>query len=419
MLSHLKSIAKAPWIARCSWIFIMFVAVFFANQWGVADEQRHNLFILTIGYAITVIFANRLLTIDKPWAVFLSFVWDLLVWSAFIYTSGGATNPLITLFLMVIAVASVVITTEKIIGLSSLTIGLYLFLWYFYLPLNVSHHDHKVAEKLHLLGMFGVFVFSSIMLTALTIYYKHAMNRSYQALQQAQQAIHGQRRLLAVSSFAANIAHEMSTPIASIQLLTDDIAEQLDSDDELLEDIHLLQSQIAVCRQSLTTLKAHIQHQDYQAVPTNMMTVQLEQLLPKLVTDWRFINPQVQIVYQPLTIPICVTLNAEQLYSILMNIFNNAMQAGATLITMAVTQEKMMATMVITDNGQGISLDVIDNIRQHNTISSAKGWGLGLTLAKTILEYAGGSIDIDRNDSPDQRQGTHVTLTLVVCEYDS
>lgn len=297
-----------------------------------------------------------------------------------------------------------------------------MFLWFFYLPLTLNHHDHTVAEKLHLLGMFGVFVFSTMMLTTLTIYYKQAMNRSYQALEQAQQAIHGQRRLLAVSSFAANIAHEMSTPIASMQLLSHEIAEQLDVEDELLDDIKLLQSQIDVCRQSLTTLKTHIQsHQngDIVQLPTSdTMTSQLDVVLPKIIHDWRFINPHVRVNIMPVPKPICVRLDAEQLYSIVINILNNAVQAEASLIKINVTQDKVVS-IAIEDDGHGISPQVINTINRHNTVLSAQGWGLGLTLAKTVLEYADGGLDITLIGSPNQPKGTRVTLRLAMCHDDS
>lgn len=417
MLSHFEIIAKAPWIARYTWAAIMVLATFFANQWGVADEQIHSLLIVTVMYAMTVILAHRFLTIDKSFVVFVSFVWDLVNWSLLIYYSGGVTNPLITLFLTVITVASLIMATWQIVALSCLSIGLYFLLWHFYMPLNIGHHDPAIAEKLHLMGMFGVFIFSSIMITALTMYFKQAINRSYYALEQAQQAIHGQRQLLAVSSLAANIAHEMSTPIASMQLLTDEMAKQLESDDELLDDIELLQSQIAVCRQSLMTLKTHIQHNQNNPAPllNDLMATQLDELLPKVINDWRFINPHIDVACSPLNKAIGVKLNAEQLYSIIMNIFNNAMQAGATVIHVEVKQNKAVC-IKISDNGQGISPEIINDINQRTSIPSATGWGLGLTLAKTILQYAGGDIDIKLLGASAKPQGTQVTIILATCQ---
>lgn len=420
MQHAIKNVAKAPIIARYMWFFIMIAAMMFADQWGVAKHDILHLFVIAIVYGVTIEFAKRVLNQHNRWVVLAGFMWDLLAWSLFIYYSGGAANPLITLFLTVIAVASIVLSTAQIIGLSVLSIGLYSLLWYRYVPLTISHHAPAVGEKLHLLGMYGVFIFAAIMLTALTVYFKHAISRSYQALEQAQQAIHQQRRLLAVSSLAANIAHEMSTPIASMQMLTDDIVQQLDDDDELYDDVKLLQSQIAVCRQSLDTLKTQIQSQPTSTAQpqqlAQVMAANLQTLLPKVIQDWQFLNPHVEVALATLANPILVALNEEQLYAICINLLNNAMQAQATLVTLTI-QLSQHAIICIEDNGQGIDQQTVERINRQTVIASNTGWGLGLTIAKTVLEYAGGSLEIasiETINTHDKKRalGTRVNIIL-------
>ena len=422
MLHHLKFVSNVPWIARYIWVAIMLLASMFASQGGVADAQIKTLLIINALYGVAVTLGYYFGQNPRIEGLFFGFLLDLFVWSAFIYFSGGASNPLITLYLTIISVASIVLTTRYIIALSICSVLCYMLLWHFYQPLMI-HHNDQIAEKLHLLGMFGVFVVSLVMLTAITVYFKAAMNRSYQALEQAQQAIHQQRRLLAVSSFAANIAHEMSTPMASMQLLTDDIASQLDEDDELIEDIELLRSQIKVCRQSLDTLKSHIQVNDAEdsrpALCSQAMTTQLDTLLPKLVTDWRFLNPHVQVTLVGIDSPMCVHINSEQLYAILINILNNAMQAGATLISIE-AEQKSHVCLTINDNGHGIDAQQLSKIQQQQPLPSDNGWGMGLVLAKTILNYVQGELIIQPLHHTDKTQkdkmiGTQVTIKLAIC----
>ena len=179
MHQAIKNVAKAPMIARYTWLAIMVAAMICADQWGVAKQQINHLLTITIIYGVSVELTKRLMVIRQfnpqhSWVTMAGFIGDLLAWSAFIYYSGGAANPLITLFLTVIAVASMVMSTVHIIGLSMLSVGLYTLLWYCYVPLTLNHHDHAVGQKLHLLGMFGVFIFAAIMLTALTVYFKQA-----------------------------------------------------------------------------------------------------------------------------------------------------------------------------------------------------------------------------------------------------
>lgn len=414
MKHHVKLVSKAPWVARGTWAFIMLLAAIFASHWGVAVAQVGTLLLISGVYLGMVAIAYYQLRQKHltPTMLFIGFVLDLWVWSLFLYYSGGASNPLITLFLTIVAVASVVLTTPYILALSISSIIAYVLLWNFHEPL-MMHHGHMTSEKLHLLGMFGVFVFALMMLSALTVYFKSAMKYSYQALAQAEQAIHQQRRVLAVSSFAANVAHEMSTPIASIQLLTDDIKSQLDDDDELLENIQLLQSQIQVCRQSLERLKAHIQtssrHGDKPSPAPSLSW--LNELLPKLVADWRFIHPHIQVSLSDFAAPICAMINAEQLYSIIINLLNNAMQAEAQHIWIdCVSAQDVM--IIIKDDGIGIEPTQISHINNQQPIKSEHGWGVGLLLAKTILDYIDGDLQIAPIYHEGQPTGTQVTIYL-------
>lgn len=404
MMTHLNFVSKAPWIARGTWVIIMLISSLFAAQWGITSTQVNTLLMVSGLYALVVIFAYFLCQPMSHNKQFMIFALDLMAWSLYLYHSGGASNPLITLFLTIVAVTSLVQSTRHIIGIALLSIMAYMMLWHFYQPLMMPH-DHQSSEKLHLLGMFGVFVFALMMLTALTVYFKTAMGRNYRALQQAQQAIHQQRRVLAVSSLAANIAHEMSTPITSMQLLTQHIANQLtelDDDDELLEDIDLLKSQINLCHQSLNRLKTHIQHQETEqnwSLSSNTMTTQLDELLPKLIADWRFLNPHINITLPPFTTPVHVHINAEQLYSIIVNVLNNAVQAEATDIKVHIEYAQSVIIQ-ISDNGNGIELHKIAKIKEQQPIKSDNGWGMGLMLAKIILNYVDGDISIQHTTIP-------------------
>lgn len=412
MLNSVKSVAKAPWLARCTWVVIMLLATVFAMHCGVAATQIKALLWVSAAYIVVVGFGYYFYHKHTK-LLFVSLLGDLLAWSAFIYFSGGASNPLITLLLTVIAVSAIVLTTRYIIALSLLSVVIYGLLWYFHVPL-IMHHEHLVAEKLHLLGMFGVFVFALVMLTALTVYFKHTINQSYQALEKAQQAIYQQRRMLAVSSLAANIAHEMSTPLASMQLLTDEIAGELDADDELLDDILLLQSQIQVCRRSLDALKQQIHNQNL-GHQQEAAASQLDELFPKLIGDWCFLNPHVQVVFKPLNKPLCVAINPEQLYAILINILNNAMQAAADCITVTIEQHDSVV-IDIKDNGVGIDTAILNKISSKQPTASNHGWGMGLVLADTILTAVGGKINLRPIVTNGSIMGTQVILTLNPCQ---
>ena len=117
MLHHLKFVSNVPWIARYIWVAIMLLASMFASQWGVADAQIKTLLIINALYGVAVTLGYYFGQNPRIEGLFFGFLLDLFVWSAFIYFSGGASNPLITLYLTIISVASIVFTTRYIIAL--------------------------------------------------------------------------------------------------------------------------------------------------------------------------------------------------------------------------------------------------------------------------------------------------------------
>ena len=122
MPNHLKFVSKVPWITRYTWIAIMLLASMFASQWGVANEQIKILLMINGVYVLAVALPHAYYRRMTETKLFLGFLCDLVIWSAFIYYSGGASNPLITLFLTIVAVASIVLNTYYIIGLSILSV---------------------------------------------------------------------------------------------------------------------------------------------------------------------------------------------------------------------------------------------------------------------------------------------------------
>ena len=409
MLNHLKIVPKIPWIARITWLVMMIIALVFSKIWHIANTQFFALCAVVAVYACVVGMAFGVRQRIGTQGVFWAFVVDLLAWSSFVYFSGGASNPLITLFLTVVGVGVLVLSVWQSVYLSAISVVLYTLLWFFYQPFaNHSHGHHGTMGELHLLGMFGVFIVALLIMTGVTLYFKHAMQRTFNALEQATKTLHQQQKLLAVSSLAANIAHEMSTPIASMQLLTDNIANELDEDDELQDDIALLKSQILTCRQSLDVLKNQIKaSQNSNFEPNNQQfCTKIHEILPKVVKDWQFLHPHI-VVNLPRIDNFLLKIDEEQLYAILINVFNNAVQAGAKRIDIELTEQNNVAKIAIFDNGYGIDDEVLNRLNKQTLISS-NGWGLGLMLAKTVLENVGGEIMIQK-----QTQGTSVVITLV------
>ena len=94
----------------------------------------------------------------------------------------------------------------------------------------------------------------------------------------------------------------------------------------------------------------------------------------------------------------------------LTNIINNALKYG-TKVRVRLTQYKDTLTIEITDDGPGVASAQLGDIFlpfQQGDNSSSKGNGLGLSIAKDIIESHGGHIEAKNN----QPSGLSITITI-------
>jgi len=99
--------------------------------------------------------------------------------------------------------------------------------------------------------------------------------------------------------------------------------------------------------------------------------------------------------------PIYVDLNL-QLYSwVIENLVKNAIDAmkGKGSLSISVNQVNSTATIVVTDSGKGISKRLYKKIFNPGYTTKRRGWGLGLSLTKRIIEdYHKGRIFVKRSE---------------------
>lgn len=110
-------------------------------------------------------------------------------------------------------------------------------------------------------------------------------------------------------------------------------------------------------------------------------------------------------------------LNAELFSWVLENLIKNAVEAmeskdGRISILVQRDEEKNNISMIVTDTGKGMSAKTRKQVFEPGFTTKTRGWGLGLSLSKRIVEeYHGGKI-IVKHSAPGQ--GTTFLITLPV-----
>jgi two-component system nitrogen regulation sensor histidine kinase NtrY len=96
----------------------------------------------------------------------------------------------------------------------------------------------------------------------------------------------------------------------------------------------------------------------------------------------------------------------DEVKEVLVNLLENARNADAKRVTVHVAASGRQ--LVVTDDGRGISPDVLPRVFEPTFSTTSSGAGLGLAIARRLVESWGGAITLES----DPGKGTRVTLTL-------
>lgn len=184
---------------------------------------------------------------------------------------------------------------------------------------------------------------------------------------------------------AKEIAHQLGTPISSLmgwvellKLKSQHPSEVINISDEMGNDLNRLNK--ITNRFSKIGSKPILKINDIGLVITNV-TKYFEKRLPQTGKD-------VELIYiQPK--PINLMLNSALFEWVIENLIKNAIDAIGSdkgKILVAIQEHKDVVEIEVSDNGKGINSKNRKNIFKPGYSTKNRGWGLGLSLSKRIIE---------------------------------
>jgi two-component system CheB/CheR fusion protein len=221
----------------------------------------------------------------------------------------------------------------------------------------------------------------------------------------SEERLREQDALARLGQMAAVVAHEVKNPIAGIRGALQVIGGRMPDGSR---DRPIIAEIIA----RLDSLNAIVQDLLVFARPRELRAepVDLKSMLEELVTRFRR-DPEMTGVELAIAAPTAVVrADAEQLQIVFQNILLNAAQAmnGQGRIDITVSQVGESWNVAVADHGPGMPPDVRDQAFTAFFTTKHRGTGLGLPIAKRIVDAHQGTIAIDTPESG----GTTVSLTL-------
>lgn len=316
---------------------------------------------------------------------------DFLCLTALLYLTGGPANPLVSLYLLLIALAAQALParcTWLLAGASMLAYAL-LFRWHH--PIAVAGEHADMLISLHLAGMWLTFCVCSIVLAGPLARLSRTVREREHELSRIRETQLRDEKLVALGMIAAGAAHELGTPLNTLTLLADDLAERYMDDPELDEDIRLMRSQLGACRRALGRLK---QQGGELASPPEPIAQQLD----RLMANWRNLRPQVGLHYQP-ALATAPTLWLDPSFGpALLNLLNNAADASPDgEVTVHADWRAPLLIIRIRQAGTLTSRPAFDHPAMPVNSSKQHGMGLGVFLAHATLDKLGGTLQMDND----------------------
>lgn len=309
---------------------------------------------------------------------------------------------MISVFLPLVAIGAIVLAERQAWFLGVSAIVIYSFLWHVHVPLIIT--NSQTAVNLHLFGMWMVFALSVVVLLWFVLQMTRTVRRRDRAIVEAREQAMRDDLLISLGSQAAGAAHELSTPLATLNILADDLLDDGRLPSALVPDVRLMQEQIKRCKQTLSQLAARAGH----VRGDQSETVSAAAWLHRNLATWQSLNPDTA-----LEIAISRRLHARYLnpdFAIeraIANLLDNAVKATATGIQITAEEVGGYLDLTVADDGQGMSPAAVAAFNQQRPIASADGMGVGLLLGRAAVERRRGSLDYAPRDS-----GTAARLRL-------
>ena len=380
------------WVAQAVSVASAYLSGWFPLPWAPL------LITLAVSATVSII---TLLRLSRRWPVTdieygLHLLFDMAIHSVLLYYSGGPTNPFVSYYLVPLTIAAATLPWLYTLFLAVVAVFSYSALLVWYQPLDAFELPVVPSLiNLHVIGMWLNFAMSAGLISLFVVRMADALRQHAERLAERREQSMRDAQLLGIASVAAGAAHELSTPLSTMSVLLKDLRSDY-ADPALQEDLELLQQQVAQCKQSLQHMVRTAEEHRRQPHQQECADTWLHSLL----TRWQLMRPEASWQLQPLQPgPVPQLLAGPELSQAILNLLNNAADACAEGIVIALSWNSGRLCLRIRDHGPGVPLHIAEQLgTAFLTTKGKKGFGLGLFLSQAAVERMGGSVKLYNQD---------------------
>src|SRR5262249_41260556 len=328
-----------------------------------------------------------------------------------LFLTGGLQNPFAFLLLGPVLLSATALPPRMIVilgGLAALCATVLVF-YHYKLPWDPD-------EPLELPAIYQMGVWLSLLLrlrficgsTGLPARQRAEEERHLaDALAATELVLAREQHLSQLDGLAAAAAHELGTPLSTITVIAADLERAIEAGSPHADDIKLLREQAQRCRAILAKLtELSTNDEPFRSMP-------LSALLDEAVAPHRDFGITINVALKAQDAPERIGgRNPAILYG-LGNLVENAVDFARQRVDVAAYWSRDDVGVIITDDGPGFAPEIMDRIGEPYVTSTRRrkfnvggeaggGLGLGVFIAKTLLERSGATLTYENRPSPER-----------------
>ncbi|MDC0193283.1 ActS/PrrB/RegB family redox-sensitive histidine kinase [Pelagibacteraceae bacterium] len=381
----LANLIKIRWIAIVGQLITLFT-IFFIFNLTIPLTECLFVVLLSILVNFTSYFiqrGNSTLT-DKKTFLFLLFDISQLV--GLLFLTGGIFNPFVILILAPIIISASYLSAFWTILLSFYSIVLILIINLNYIPLNWE--QKFITPSIYNVGILVALIITIVFLAIYAYLFASSARKISSALTATELKLSNQKKTTEVAYLSAAAVHELSTPLNTIFLVLNDLLKEkiLIKNSVLIKDIELLKSQAERCKEILLRLSKNPQNlkdnffEKIRVIDLLKLNFEKFNDNKNLIINNDNFNKESKIYFK------------DEVNYALGNIIQNSILYSRSEIKIFLEITKNQFTIKIQDDGDGFSRDVLDKLGEPYISKNKKGMGLGIFIAKNLIENMKGTI---------------------------
>ena len=330
---------------------------------------------------------------------------DILLLTCLLALSGGVSNGLVAMLLLPVAVAAVMLPGRSCYVIALLAIlgySLLLQVGDLHIPdldtlltqteqqaTHAGHamhaqHSSESGFSQHMQQMWWAFTISALLISWFISAQATLSRVKSKKISELQQQQVRNEQMLALATFAANAAHDLASPIQTMQLLADELTTDQPSVQELKQ-------QLQRCQQIVQQLRS-----DAGSLRDNNAAAPLWPQTEQAIARWLNSRPDISLnIKQALNAADFSLADSQGFSAALLNILDNAADASlannSNQLELQLNLTTAGLTIQVRDFGEGLSdsrLAELGKLPQQ----SEQGLGIGQFLANMSIERLGGSV---------------------------